>query len=114
MLGSVLPDIDLKESRPSRALFAGLAVFLSFCVLFAVANRYSIAEMWIAWLGTPASTTRTIGRISPSSHRLCAATEMPPGQRPPTSTIWVTQAPHATGSSTPSQKIGFAKKKSGR
>ena len=52
VVGSVLPDIDLKESRPSRALFAGLAVFLSFCVLFAVANRYSIAEMWIAWLGT--------------------------------------------------------------
>ena len=51
VLGSVLPDIDLKESRPSRALFAGLAVFLSFCVLFALVNRYSIAEMWIAWLG---------------------------------------------------------------
>ncbi|MFA5901998.1 MAG: metal-dependent hydrolase, partial [Hyphomicrobium sp.] len=28
-LGSVLPDIDLKDSRPSRALFAGLAVFFS-------------------------------------------------------------------------------------
>ena len=52
VIGSVLPDIDLKESRPSRALFAGLAVFISFCVLFAVAGRYSIAEMWIAWLGT--------------------------------------------------------------
>ena len=52
VVGSVLPDIDLKESRPSRALFAGLAVFLSFCVLFSVANRYSIAEMWIVWLGT--------------------------------------------------------------
>ena len=52
VVGSVLPDIDLKESRPSRALFAGLAVLLSFGVLFSVANRYSIAEMWIAWLGT--------------------------------------------------------------
>jgi hypothetical protein len=41
-----------KDSRPSKALFAGLAVFLSFCVLFAVAAKYSIAEMWIAWLGT--------------------------------------------------------------
>jgi len=51
VVGSVLPDIDLKESRPSRALFAGLAVFLSFCVLFALANHYSIAEMWVAWLG---------------------------------------------------------------
>lgn len=52
VLGGVLPDIDLKDSRPGRALFAGLAVFISFCVLFAVASRYSIAEMWIAWLGT--------------------------------------------------------------
>ncbi|MEQ1614218.1 MAG: metal-dependent hydrolase [Hyphomicrobiaceae bacterium] len=52
VVGSVLPDIDLKDSRPSRALFAGLAVFLSFCVLFSVAGKYSIAEMWIAWLGT--------------------------------------------------------------
>lgn len=52
VVGSVLPDIDLKDSRPSRALFAGLAVFLSFCVLFVTAPKYSIAEMWIAWLGT--------------------------------------------------------------
>ena len=52
VIGSVLPDIDLKDSRPSRALFSGLAVFFSFCVLFTVAPRYSIAEMWIAWLGT--------------------------------------------------------------
>jgi hypothetical protein len=52
VLGSVLPDIDLKDSRPSRALFSALAVFLSFCVLFAVAYQFSIAEMWILWLGT--------------------------------------------------------------
>ena len=52
VVGSVLPDIDLKDSRPSRALFAGLAVFFSFCVLFVTAPKYSIAEMWIAWLGT--------------------------------------------------------------
>ncbi len=52
VLGSVLPDIDLKDSRPSRALFSGLAIFLSFCVLFAVAYRYSIAEMWLLWLGS--------------------------------------------------------------
>lgn len=52
VLGSVLPDIDLKDSRPGRAMFAGLAIFISFCVLFSVASRYSIAEMWIAWLGT--------------------------------------------------------------
>ena len=51
-LGSVLPDIDLKDSRPSRALFAGLAVFFSFALLFYFAPRLSIAEMWILWIGT--------------------------------------------------------------
>ena len=52
VLGSVLPDIDLKDSRPSQALFGGLAVFLSFAVLFTVAYKFSIAEMWLIWLGT--------------------------------------------------------------
>jgi membrane-bound metal-dependent hydrolase YbcI (DUF457 family) len=52
VLGSVLPDIDLKDSRPARAIFSGLGIFLSFCVLFSVAERYSIAEMWVVWLGT--------------------------------------------------------------
>lgn len=52
VLGSVLPDIDLKDSRPSRAMFAGLAVFFSFAVLFTFATQYSIAEMLILWLGT--------------------------------------------------------------
>jgi hypothetical protein len=51
-LGSILPDIDLKDSRPSRALFAGLAVFFSFVLLFQFAARLSIAEMWLLWLGT--------------------------------------------------------------
>src|SRR5215470_10495591 len=52
VLGSVLPDIDLKDSRPSRAMFAGLAVFFSFAVLFSLQQKYSIAEMIILWLGT--------------------------------------------------------------
>lgn len=52
VLGSVLPDVDLKESRPSRAMFAGLAIFFSFAVLFSAADRYSIAELWALWLGT--------------------------------------------------------------
>lgn len=52
VLGSILPDIDLKDSRPSKALFSGLAVFFSFAVLFSYATRYSIAELWIIWLGT--------------------------------------------------------------
>ena len=52
VLGSVLPDIDLKDSRPSRAMFSGLAIFFSFAVLFTFAMEYSIAELWILWLGT--------------------------------------------------------------
>jgi hypothetical protein len=52
VLGSVLPDIDLKESRPSKALFAGLGIFFSFAVLFHYATKFSIAELWILWLGT--------------------------------------------------------------
>lgn len=52
VLGSILPDIDLKDSRPSKAMFAGLGVFFSFAVLFATATKYSIAELWILWLGT--------------------------------------------------------------
>jgi LexA-binding, inner membrane-associated putative hydrolase len=51
-LGSVLPDIDLKDSRPSRALFAGLAIFFSFAILFHFAPHLSIAEMWLLWVGT--------------------------------------------------------------
>src|SRR4029453_6867560 len=52
VLGSVLPDIDLKDSRPSRAMFAGLAVFFSFAVLFGLERKYSIVEMLVLWLGT--------------------------------------------------------------
>ncbi len=52
VLGSVLPDIDLKDSRPSRAMFAGLGIFFSFAVLFNAATQFSIAELWILWLGT--------------------------------------------------------------
>jgi hypothetical protein len=52
VLGSVLPDIDLKDSRPARAMFAGLGVFFSFAVLFGLERKYSIAEMLILWLGT--------------------------------------------------------------
>ncbi len=52
VLGSILPDIDLKDSRPARIMFSGLAVFFSFCVLFAQADKFSIAELWLIWLGT--------------------------------------------------------------
>jgi hypothetical protein len=52
VLGSILPDIDLKDSRPSKAMFSGLGIFFSFAVLFNFAHKYSIAEMMILWLGT--------------------------------------------------------------
>ena len=52
VLGSVLPDIDLKDSRPSRAMFSGLAVFFAFAVLFTTAGHYSVAEMLVLWIGT--------------------------------------------------------------
>ena len=42
VLGSVLPDIDLKDSRPARAMFAGLGVFsLSRCCSVWSANTRS-------------------------------------------------------------------------
>ena len=52
VLGSVLPDIDLKDSRPARAMFAGLAVFFAFAVLFSAAGRYSVVEMLLLYVGT--------------------------------------------------------------
>ena len=50
--GSVLPDIDLRDGRASTILFSGIAVFASFCVLFINAERFSLAELWILWLGS--------------------------------------------------------------
>ncbi len=52
VLGSVLPDIDLKDSRAGRAMFAGLAAFFSFAVLFTFAEKFSIAELWLISIGT--------------------------------------------------------------
>ncbi len=52
VLGSVLPDIDLRDSRPSRAMFAGLAILFSFAILFNAATKLSVAELWVLWLGT--------------------------------------------------------------
>jgi len=50
-LGSVLPDIDLKDSRSSRIIFFALGLFISFVVLFCVVPDYSIAELWVIWIG---------------------------------------------------------------
>lgn len=50
VLGGVLPDIDLEESRPSRLIFFFLGLFLSFCALFSSVGGYSIVELWLIWL----------------------------------------------------------------
>ena len=47
VIGSILPDIDLKDSRPGRAMFFGLAAFFAFVALFQGAGRYSVLELWI-------------------------------------------------------------------
>lgn len=49
-IGSIMPDIDLKESRPSRIIFFVLGLFLSIVVLFSVVGKYSVAELWIIWI----------------------------------------------------------------
>jgi len=59
-LGSVLPDIDLKDSKSSRIIFFALGLFLSFVVLFIVVSKYSIAELWVIWIGA-FLTVRYIG-----------------------------------------------------
>lgn len=52
VLGSILPDIDLRDSRASKMMFSGLGIFFSFAALFTAATKYSVAELWIIWLGT--------------------------------------------------------------
>lgn len=51
VLGSILPDVDLQKSRPSRIIFFFLAIFFSFCILFAQSGQLSVLELWIVWLG---------------------------------------------------------------
>lgn len=50
--GSILPDIDLQNSKASRALFTMSGIFLAFTALFSFAWQHSIAEMWVVWLLT--------------------------------------------------------------
>jgi hypothetical protein len=51
VVGSVLPDIDLEKTVPSRSLFTGLGMVLAFIVLFNFKASYSIIELWLIWLG---------------------------------------------------------------
>jgi len=52
VIGAILPDVDLENSRASQAMFAGLGLFFAFCFLFSFSWKYSIAEMWIIWIST--------------------------------------------------------------
>jgi hypothetical protein len=50
VVGSVLPDIDLEKTVPSRSLFTGLGLVMAFIVLFNFKASYSIVELWLIWL----------------------------------------------------------------
>ncbi len=51
IIGSILPDIDLQKSHPSRMLFGALGILFAFIALFRYYSVYSIAELWAIWLG---------------------------------------------------------------
>jgi hypothetical protein len=50
-IGGILPDVDLEKAIPSRMLFSALGVVAAFIALFTLNKHYSIAELWIVWLG---------------------------------------------------------------
>ena len=47
IVGGILPDIDLKYSQPSRALFTGLGVITALAWLFAHVDSYTALELWL-------------------------------------------------------------------
>jgi membrane-bound metal-dependent hydrolase YbcI (DUF457 family) len=50
VIGSILPDIDLDKSGPSRFLFGALGVILAFGTLFYFHFRqFSLVELWLVW-----------------------------------------------------------------
>ena len=50
-IGGILPDIDLDKAIPSRILFNALGAISAFIALFSLHKQYSIAELWIVWIG---------------------------------------------------------------
>jgi LexA-binding, inner membrane-associated putative hydrolase len=50
-IGGILPDIDLDKAIPARILFNALGAISAFVALFSLSRQYSIAELWIVWLG---------------------------------------------------------------
>ncbi len=51
LVASILPDMDLEHTEPSKLLFGGLGMALGFATLFHFHGTYSIAELWVVWLG---------------------------------------------------------------
>ena len=47
MIGGLLPDIDLKRSQPSRALFSALGIIAALAWLFANLPHYTGLELWL-------------------------------------------------------------------
>lgn len=52
IIGSIFPDVDVKDSRISQAIFMTLGFLISFCVLIAFAKSVSIMELWVFWTST--------------------------------------------------------------
>lgn len=47
MVGGILPDIDLKQSQPSRALFSGLGTVAALAWLFTNIDAFTGLELWL-------------------------------------------------------------------
>ncbi|MFK8083282.1 MAG: metal-dependent hydrolase [Granulosicoccus sp.] len=47
VIGGVLPDVDLKSSRASQALFSVLGIFSGLAWLFASMNHFTGLELWL-------------------------------------------------------------------
>ncbi len=50
VIGGVLPDLDLRSSQPSKALFAVLGVFAALAWLFASMSYFTGIELWLGTL----------------------------------------------------------------
>jgi membrane-bound metal-dependent hydrolase YbcI (DUF457 family) len=51
IIGSMLPDIDLDKSGPSRFLFGALGVILAFgALLHFHFHQHSLVELWLVWI----------------------------------------------------------------
>lgn len=51
VMGGLLPDIDANQSVPVKIFFNLLALSLAFAAMFGLAGQFSVAELFILWLG---------------------------------------------------------------